>query len=363
MKKTPLSEIHQQLGAKMLEFAGYEMPIMYSGINDEHQAVRQAVGLFDVSHMGEFIFKGPHAAALLQRVTSNDVYKLERGQAQYTCMLNEEGGIVDDLLVYHLEDGNYMAVVNASNIQKDWDWIQRYNTENVESFDVSDDTALLALQGPKALEVLQPLTEIDLSKMGYYTFAKGVVAGAEKVLISNTGYTGSGGFEIYCYNKYAQGLWNALMKSGASHGIKPCGLAARDTLRLEMGFCLYGNDIDDQHSPLEAGLGWITKLKAVDNNFVGKDKILTLKEGGVKKKLVAFELEDRGVPRQGMDIADENNHTIGNVTSGTMGPSVGKAIGMGYVAVEHAGEGQQIFVVSRNKPLAARIVKAPFYRN
>ncbi|MBI1193723.1 MAG: glycine cleavage system aminomethyltransferase GcvT [Bacteroidetes bacterium] len=362
MKQTPLTEKHRQLGAKMAEFAGYEMPIVYTGINDEHQAVREAVGLFDVSHMGEFILKGPNAADLIQRVTSNDVYKLQPGQAQYSCLPNAEGGIVDDLLVYYLEDGNYMLVVNASNIQKDWDWIQKHNTQQVECYEVSDQTSLLALQGPKALEVLQPLTDLNLQDMAYYTFAKGKVAGVPQVLVSNTGYTGSGGFEIYFYNKDAATIWDALMKSGAAHGIKPCGLAARDTLRLEMGFCLYGNDIDDTTSPLEAGLGWITKLQAGNNLFTGREAILALKAKGLSRRLVAFELLDRGVPRHDYPIADAQGTIIGKVTSGTMGPSVGKAIGMGYVDQGHTAEGSTIYVMVRNKPLAAQIVKLPFYK-
>ena len=361
MKQTPLTELHRKLGAKMAEFAGYEMPIVYSGIQDEHQAVREAVGLFDVSHMGEFIFKGDQAADLIQRVTSNDVYKLQRGQAQYSCLPNDQGGIVDDLLVYYLEDGNFMLVVNASNIQKDWDWIQRHNTQKVESYEVSDKTSLLALQGPRALEVLQPLTDMNLKYMAYYTFSKGVVAGVEKVLVSNTGYTGSGGFEIYFDSKDAEKIWNALMESGAPHGIKPCGLAARDTLRLEMGFCLYGNDIDDSTCPLEAGLGWITKLKAENNDFVGKQAMEALKTKGLQRKLVAFELQDRGVPRHDYLIVDASGQNIGKVTSGTMGPSVGKAIGLGYVTPAYSTVGSEIFVQVRNKALAARVVKLPFY--
>ncbi len=362
MKQTPLTELHRRLGAKMAEFAGYEMPIVYSGINDEHQAVRESVGLFDVSHMGEFIFKGQGAAGLIQRVTSNDVNKLQRGQAQYSCLPNQEGGIVDDLLVYYLEDGNYMLVVNASNIQKDWNWIQSFNTDKVEGYEVSDKTSLLALQGPRALDVLQPLTSMNLRDMAYYTFSKGTVAGIEKVLVSATGYTGSGGFEIYFDSKDAEPIWNALMESGAPFGIKPCGLAARDTLRLEMGFCLYGNDIDDTTSPLEAGLGWITKLQAPGKDFVGRQAVLAVKEKGLQRRLVGFELLDRGVPRHDYEIADASGRIIGKVTSGTMGPTVGKAIGMGYVEIAHAAEGNTIYVLVRNKPLAARIVKVPFYK-
>ncbi len=362
MKSTALTHVHRQLGAKMAEFAGYDMPIVYSTIGEEHQAVRQAVGLFDVSHMGEFILKGPGAQALIQKLTSNDVSKLVPGQAQYSCLPNAEGGIVDDLLVYYLEDGNWMLVVNASNIQKDWNWLQQHNTEGVECHEVSDKTSLLALQGPKAAEVLQPLTDLDLSQIPYYHFAKGLVAGVPQVLVSNTGYTGSGGFEIYFYNKDAETIWNALMQSGAPHGIRPCGLAARDTLRLEMGFCLYGNDIDDSTSPLEAGLGWITKLKAPDNLFVGRDRIEALRSAGLSRKLVPFVLEDRGVPRQGYAITDATGREIGRVTSGTMGPSVGQAIGLGYVEIGQAQEGNTIYIASRGKNLAARITRLPFYQ-
>lgn len=362
MKNTPLTALHHTLGAKMAEFAGYEMPIVYSGIQDEHQAVREAVGLFDVSHMGEFIFKGEGAANLIQRLTSNDVSRLQPGQAQYSCLPNAQGGIIDDLLVYHLEDGNFMLVVNASNIAKDWNWIAEHNRDGVEAHDVSDKTALLALQGPRAAAVLQPLTELNLAEIPYYHFAKGIVAGIKQVLVSNTGYTGSGGFELYCYNKDVQALWEALMESGRKEGIKPCGLAARDTLRLEMGFCLYGNDIDDSTSPLEAGLGWITKLQAAGNEFVGKDQVVALKSRGLERKLVGFELLDRGVPRQGYPLLDAKGKTIGKVTSGTMGPTLGKAIGMGYVQTAFAAEGSEIFVEVRNKALAAKVVKLPFYR-
>lgn len=345
----------------MAEFAGYNMPISYAGVKDEHHAVRSSVGVFDVSHMGEFIYKGEGAEALIQKVTSNDVSKLVPGQAQYSCLPNAEGGIVDDLLVYKLEDGNWMLVVNAANIEKDWAWIESHN-DGVESFDVSEKTSLLAVQGPKAIEVLQPLVDFDLKEIGYYHFHKGVFAGVEKVLVSNTGYTGSGGFEIYFYNKDAETIWNAIMKSGASQNIQPCGLAARDTLRLEMGFCLYGNDIGDTTSPLEAGLGWITKLKNEDNQFVGRDKVEALKAGGIKKRLVGFEMIDRGIPRKEYGIVNAEGTHIGEVTSGTMGPSVEKGIGLGYVESEYRAPGTEIFIEVRGRKLKAQIVRPPFYK-
>ncbi len=344
----------------MADFAGYEMPIVYSGINEEHNTVRNAVGVFDVSHMGEFILKGEGAAALIQKVTTNDVYTLEPGKAQYSCMPNENGGIVDDLLVYHLEDGNYMLVVNAGNIQKDWDHITKYNTEGVEMHNTSDHTGLLAVQGPKAIEALQSLTDIDLSAIGYYTFTKHTFAGVDNVLISATGYTGAGGFEIYFRAEHAVHIWNAVFAAGAAYGIKPIGLAARDTLRLEMGFCLYGNDIDDTTSPLEAGLGWITKLKAANNEFVGKEKIVAGKESGLRRKLVGFELIDKGIPRHDYPIMDAHNTIIGKVTSGTQSPTLNKAIGLGYVAVEHSAPDSEIFIDIRQKPVKAKVVKIPF---
>jgi aminomethyltransferase len=355
MKSTPLTPVHEALGAKMVEFAGYAMPIQYSGIKDEHQAVREAVGLFDVSHMGEFIFKGPEAPALMQRVTSNNIHRLQPGQAQYSCLPNAHGGIVDDLIVYRLEDGNWMLVVNAANIEKDWKWIERFNMTDVEAHNVSDKTALLALQGPKAVDVLEAVTDedVDVEGLKFYTFMKATVAGCDNVLISATGYTGSGGYELYCENRHAEALWNALMEAGAEFGIKPCGLAARDTLRLEMGYCLYGNDIDDTTNPLEAGLGWITKLKAEDNDFVGKEEILERKEAGVTRKLVGFVLQERGIPRKDCPIENASGERIGTVTSGTMGPTVGKAIGLGYVATEHAEPGSSIHIRIRNKTVEA----------
>ncbi len=361
MKSTPLTPVHEALGAKMVEFAGYAMPVQYSGIKEEHMAVRESVGLFDVSHMGEFIFKGPEAPALLQKVTSNNIHRLQPGQAQYSCLPNAQGGIVDDLIVYHLEDGNWMLVVNASNIEKDWGWIQRFNMSGVEAHNVSDQTALLALQGPNAVDVLEALTEVDVDALKFYTCTKGTVAGCENVLISATGYTGSGGFELYCENRHAETLWNALMEAGAEFNIKPCGLAARDTLRLEMGYCLYGNDIDETTSPLEAGLGWITKLKVEDNDFVGREEILKRKEAGLNRKLVGFVLQERGIPRKDCPIENASGERIGTVTSGTMGPSVGQAIGLGYVDVAEAEPGNSIHIRIRNKAIEAKVQRVPFY--
>lgn len=359
MKKTALTDVHKALGAKMVEFAGYLMPVQYSGINDEHDCVRKAVGIFDVSHMGEFILKGPDALDLIQRITTNDASKLEDGKAQYSCMTNHTGGIVDDLIVYRLSAEAYMLVVNASNIEKDWKWIQQHNTKAVEMHNISDKTSLLAVQGPHAKAVLQQLTAMDLSAIPYYHFAKGEFAGVPNVLVSNTGYTGSGGFEIYFENDHAVSIWNAIMDKGKASGIKPCGLGARDTLRLEMGFCLYGNDIDDTTSPIEAGLGWITKFT---KPFVNSENLKLQKEQGVTRKLVAFEMTERGIPRHGYDIADSSGIIIGQVTSGTQSPSLQNAIGMGYVKKEWANEGIEISVIIRDKPLKARIVKTPFYK-
>ncbi len=357
MKETALCQTHIDLGAKMTEFAGYNMPIVYSSIKEEHRTVRQSVGMFDVSHMGEFILKGEGASALIQKVTSNDVKKLVPGKAQYSCFPNDNGGIVDDLLVYQLEDGNFMLVVNASNIQKDWDWISKHNTENVEIYDITDKTTLLAIQGPKALEALQPLTEIDLSTIEYYTFTKGTFAGTENILISATGYTGAGGFEIYFERGNSQHIWDSIMASGAAFRIKPIGLAARDTLRLEMGFALYGNDIDDNTNPYAAGLGWITKPKT---GFKGSEQIVSEKEAGLPNRLVGFEMIDRGIPRHGYPIVDGSGRNIGEVTSGTQSPSLDKAIGMGYVNVAFKELGTDIFINIRNKNLKATIVKTPF---
>jgi aminomethyltransferase len=359
-KKTPFYQKHIDLGAKMVPFAGYEMPVQYSGVNDEHLTVRKAVGVFDVSHMGEFILKGDKALDLIQRVTTNDASLLTDGKVQYSCMPNGKGGIVDDLLVYRINQNTYMLVVNASNIEKDWSWIQQHNDFEVDMEDISEKTALLAVQGPLAAEVLQPLTNMDLKGMAYYTFDKGKFAGFENVLVSATGYTGAGGFEIYVKNEDAAQIWDAIMKAGKSHGIKPAGLAARDTLRLEMGFCLYGNDIDDNTSPIEAGLGWITKF---NKEFVDKEELVRQKNEGVLSRLVGFELLDRGIPRHGYEIMDADGNLIGTVTSGTQSPSLNKAIGMGYVTTSFSKTGSEIFVKIRDKAIKAVVVKAPFYKN
>lgn len=362
MKSTPFTQKHIELGAKMAEFAGYNMPISYSGINDEHFTVRNNAGVFDVSHMGEFILKGPDALDLIQRTTSNDASKLTPGQAQYSCLPNEENGIVDDLIIYCIEQNNvYMLVVNASNIEKDWNWLQKYNTKNVEMHNISDKTALLAIQGPEACKILEPLTPVDLQNLKYYTFEKSTFAGVENVLISATGYTGSGGIEIYFEDKddNAEKIWNAIFDAGKDAGIKPCGLGARDTLRLEMGFCLYGNDIDDTTSTLEAGLGWITKLKKAVP-FVQQETLAQQKAEGVKRKLVSFEMIDRGIPRHGYPITDAENNEIGTVTSGTQSPSLSKAIGLGYVSIEEAKLDNEIYITVRDKHLKAQIVKTPF---
>ena len=359
MKNTALTEKHISLGAKMVPFAGYNMPVQYEGINAEHATVRNAVGVFDVSHMGEFILKGEKALELIQRVTSNDASKLYDGKVQYSCFPNEEGGIVDDLLVYRIDEKSYMLVVNASNIDKDWNWIQKFNTQGVEMHNISDQTSLLAIQGPKAADALQSLTDIDLASMEYYTFKKGTFAGIDNVLISATGYTGAGGFEIYFENKYAEQIWEVIFKSGLAFGIKPIGLAARDTLRLEMGFCLYGNDIDDTTSPIEAGLGWITKFT---KSFTNDDALKAQKEAGVIRKLVGFEMIDRGIPRHDYPIVTADGNVIGKVTSGTQSPSLQKAIGMGYVSKEFSKEGTEVFIDIRNNKIKAKIVKFPFYK-
>lgn len=360
MKNTPFYQKHIELGAKMAEFAGYNMPISYSGINDEHAAVRKNAGVFDVSHMGEFILKGENALDLIQRVTSNDASKLTAGKAQYSCLPNETGGIVDDLLVYCIEENNvYMLVVNASNIEKDWSWISRFNTKGAEMHNVSDKTALLAIQGPKATKILQPFTEMDILNLKYYTFTKGKFAGVDNVLISATGYTGAGGVEIYFEDKEdnAEKIWSAIFEAGTAQGLKPIGLGARDTLRLEMGFCLYGNDIDDSTSPLEAGLGWITKFS---KDFNSKEIFEKQKAEGLKRKLVAFEMIDKGIPRHGYEIKDAAGNKIGHVTSGTQSPSLQKAIGMGYVTVENANLDSEISIAVRDKLLKAKLVKLPF---
>jgi aminomethyltransferase len=344
----------------MAEFAGYNMPISYSGINDEHQTVRSNAGIFDVSHMGEFVIKGTEALDLIQRVTTNDASKLQAGKAQYSCMTNEDSGIVDDLLVYCIEAGKvYMLVVNAANIEKDWNWILQHNTKNAEMHDISGKTCLLAVQGPNATKMLQPLTEMDILNMPYYSFAKGRFAGVDNVLISATGYTGAGGVEIYFEDKdgASDGIWDAIFREGGPKGLKPVGLGARDTLRLEMGYCLYGHDIDDTTTPLEAGLGWITKFT---KEFTASDILLKQKKEGVQRKLVGFEMIERGIPRQGYEIRNGNEEIIGRVTSGTQSPSLGKAIGMGYVLTDYVDLDSSIKVKVREKILDAKIVKFPF---
>ncbi len=360
MKNTPFTDKHLALGAKMAEFAGFNMPISYTGINDEHAAVRKNVGVFDVSHMGEFILKGADALDLIQRITTNDASKLTNGKAQYSCMPNENGGIVDDLLVYCVEENNvYMLVVNAGNIDKDWNWIVQHNTKNVEMHNISAKTALLAVQGPSATKVIQSLTDMDILNLKYYTFVKGKFAGVDNVLISATGYTGAGGVEIYFEdnNNDADTIWNAIFNAGAQYGIKPIGLGARDTLRLEMGFCLYGNDIDDTTSPMEAGLGWITKFT---KDFTSRSIFENQKNNGCAKKLVGFEMIDKGIARHDYEIADAAGNVIGKVSSGTQSPSLGKAIGMGYVDINHAGLGNEIYIKVRTNLLKAKQVKIPF---
>ncbi len=368
MKNTPLTQIHIGLGAKMADFAGYNMPISYSTITEEHTCVRNRVGVFDVSHMGEFIVKGSQALDLIQKVTSNDVSKLEIGDIQYSCLPNLNGGIVDDLLVYRLTEDMcsegeraYMLVVNASNIEKDWNWITENNSFDAKMTNISDQSALLAVQGPKAVEILQKLTDVDLSSIKYYNFVKSTMAGINNVLISATGYTGSGGFELYVANEKVVDLWNAIFKAGADHNILPCGLGARDTLRLEMGFCLYGNDIDDQTSPLEAGLGWITKLKK-PVSFNSQDIFLDQKQNGLTKKLVGFKMEERRVPRHGYLIFDAEEREIGVVTSGTQSPSLDIPVGMGYVEVGHSALENEIYIQVGKKMLKANVCSVPFLK-
>ena len=359
MKNVQLNHIHESLGAKILPFAGYNMPIQYEGVNAEHSTVRESVGVFDVSHMGEFLIEGDGALELIQKVTTNDASKLNIGDAQYSCLPNEDGGIVDDLLVYRIKENTYLLVVNASNIEKDWNWISAKNEANVTMRNLSDAYSLLAIQGPKSVEAMQSLTSVDLAAIKFYTFKVGDFAGIEHVIISATGYTGSGGFEIYCKNSEVEQIWNKVFEAGADFDIKPVGLAARDTLRLEMGYCLYGNDINDTTSPLEAGLGWITKF---NNEFTNSDFLKTQKETGVSKKLVGFELIDRGVPRKDYEIVDAEGKAIGIVTSGTMGPSVKKGIGMGYVSSEFSKVGSEIYIKVRKRSLKAQVVKMPFYK-
>jgi aminomethyltransferase len=359
MKNTALTHIHESLGAKMVPFAGFNMPVQYEGVTAEHETVRNGVGVFDVSHMGEFLLTGPNALALIQKVTSNDASTLTIGRAQYSCLPNAEGGIVDDLIVYRMKEEQYLLVVNASNIEKDWNWISSHNDLGVDMKNLSDDYSLLAIQGPKAVEAMQALTSVNLSEIKYYHFEVADFAGIEHVIISATGYTGSGGFEIYCKNAEVEQIWNKVFEAGAPFGIKPIGLAARDTLRLEMGFCLYGNDINDTTSPLEAGLGWITKFT---KDFVNSENLKKQKEEGVSKKLVGFELLERGIPRHDYEIVDANGNNIGIVTSGTMAPSVGKGIGMGYVKTEFADVDSEIYIQIRNNKVLAKVVKMPFYK-
>lgn len=359
MKNTALTHIHESLGAKMVPFAGYNMPVQYEGINIEHETVRNSVGVFDVSHMGEFLIEGENALDLIQRISSNDASKLEIGDAQYSCMPNNTGGIVDDLIIYRIKENTYLLVVNASNIEKDWNWIESHNSNKAEMRNISDNYSLLAIQGPKAVEAMQSLTSVDLSKIPFYKFKVADFAGIEHVIISATGYTGSGGFEIYCKNEEVEQVWKNVFEAGKDFGIKPIGLAARDTLRLEMGYCLYGNDIDESTSPIEAGLGWITKFT---KEFINKEGLLKQKEEGVTRRLRAFELETRGIPRQGYNILDEEGNTIGSVTSGTMSPSLKKGIGMGYINTGHTKFGTKVFIEVRNKSLPATVVKLPFYK-
>jgi aminomethyltransferase len=359
MKTTPFTDLHIWLGAKMHEFAGYNMPVEYSGIIDEHMTVVNAVGVFDVSHMGEFWVKGPKALEFLQRVASNDVSVLKRGKAQYTCFINEGGGIVDDFIVYYYESEKYLLVVNAANIEKDWAWCQKCNTMGAELENASDRMAQLAIQGPKAIDTLQKLTERNLSAIPFYAFETGALAGVDEVIISNTGYTGAGGFELYFYPEHGKKIWEAVFEAGAEYGIKPVGLGARDTLRLEMGYCLYGNDLDDTTTPLQAGLGWITKF-ADNKPFVGRETLEKEKAEGVARKLCCFELADKGIPRHGYEIVDAGDTIIGNVTSGTMSPVLKTGIGMGYIKPEFAKPGTEIYIKVRNRNLKANVVKPPF---
>lgn len=359
MKNTALTHIHESLGAKMVPFAGYMMPVQYQGINIEHETVRNGVGVFDVSHMGEFYLEGKNALALIQKVTSNDASVLIDGKVQYSCLPNDKGGIVDDLLVYRINEEKYFLVVNAANIEKDWNWISQHNNLGVDMTNSSDELSLLAVQGPDTAKALQSLTDIDLSAMEYYSFKIGTFAGIENVIVSATGYTGSGGFEIYFENKDAEHIWKAIFKAGEKLGIEPVGLAARDTLRLEMGFCLYGNDINDTTSPIEAGLGWITKFT---KDFTNSEALKKQKAEGISKKLVAFEITEKGIPRHDYEIVDEAGEIIGTVTSGTMSPSLKKGIGMGYVKKAYAKRDTKIFIQIRNKAIPAVVVKLPFYK-
>ena len=360
MKNTALTHVHEALGAKMVPFAGYNMPVQYEGVTIEHQTVREGVGVFDVSHMGEFLVEGENALGLLQRVTSNDVSKLAIGDAQYSCFPNDSNGIVDDLICYRMKENTYLLVVNASNIDKDWNWISKHNKEfNAELKNISENYSLLAIQGPKAVEAMQSLTSIDLGEIPFYKFKIADFAGVEHAIISATGYTGSGGFEIYVKNEEVEEVWNKVFEAGKDWGIKPIGLAARDTLRLEMGYCLYGNDINDETSPIEAGLGWITKFS---KDFINKENLLAQKENGITRKLVAFEMTERGIPRNGYDIVAADGSIIGNVTSGTMSPSLSNGIGLGYVKKEFSKRDSEIFIQVRKKQIPAKVVRLPFYK-
>lgn len=359
MKKTSLHSIHKSLHAKLVPFAGYQMPVQYQGVKIEHKTVREALGIFDVSHMGEFLIEGSDALALIQKVSANDANKLNIGDAQYSYLPNNKGGIVDDLLIYRIKENTFLLVVNAANIQKDWDWINQQNDTNALLRNVSDNYSLLAIQGPKTTEALQELTSVNLAAISFYKFKIGDFAGIDNVIISATGYTGAGGFEIYCKNSEAEQIWNRVLEAGKDYGIQPIGLAARDTLRLEMGYCLYGNDIDDTTSPIEAGLGWVTKF---NKDFIHKKELEYQKQNGVSKKLIGFELVDKGVPRKDYLIVNNASNPIGMVTSGTMSPTLNKAIGLGYVATEYSSLGSEIFIQVRNKNLKAKVVKLPFYK-
>jgi len=359
MKNTALTSVHEALGAKMVPFSGFNMPVQYEGVNIEHETVRNGIGVFDVSHMGEFLIEGEHALELIQKVTSNDASKLIVGKAQYSCLPNDTGGIVDDLIVYRVKEDLYLLVVNASNIEKDWNWISSKNDVGASMRNISDDYSLMAIQGPKAVEAMQSLSSHDLSAIKFYNFIVGDFAGIEYVIISATGYTGSGGFEIYCKNSDVKQVWDKVLEAGAPYGIKPIGLAARDTLRMEMGYCLYGNDIDDTTSPIEAGLGWITKF---NKTFTNSKALEIEKQEGPKRKLVAFELDERGIPRHGYDIVDDQGNPIGKVTSGTMSPSLGKGIGLGYVPTSFAEIGSKIHIQIRKNAVPATLVKLPFYK-
>jgi len=359
IKHIPLEAVHQQLGAKMVPFAGYNMPVRYTSDLDEHQTVRNGVGIFDVSHMGEFHVKGPQARNLIQHVSANDAALLYDGRVQYSYLPNEQGGVVDDLLIYQLSPVEFMLVVNASNIEKDWEWINRHNTFDAQLINISDETCLFAVQGPLAAQALQPLTNADLAGMQYYTFAKTNFAGEANVIVSATGYTGAGGFEIYVANEQAERVWNAIMEAGAPYGIKPIGLGARDTLRLEMGYCLYGNDIDDLSCPMEAGLGWVTKFS---KDFIRAEALKAKKERGIDRKLVGFEMIDRGIPRAHYELADADGNRLGEVTSGTQSPTLGKGIGLGYVPAAYSKPGSELFVNVRGRLLKAQVVKLPFVK-